>query len=348
MNSKDLRSEIRRLAPPNIKNSWEMKSEIKQFQESIKSIRDKDITAVAKIIIEGAISRRSSDEPIMYENDFITNDMIIDLIEPLVTQVRLDIFNSPNATFENLVDAGEWLYAESAKPIPKDKKEKANKFQEFVDLYHSSILKNELWSCGSTFVYTNETITFPGIKEENAGWTEAVAVGWSENLKRLYTGIHKILNITDFPEYAITAHILTGIKPIQPKYSIKTPFYYSAITRENWYKRNQVVITINAADLTFEDLKKIYKKYRKRLNFTRKKSITSKQVRIIRMINQAGDVPDFGVTAFWREMFDKWNSEYPDEAYKNWEGIYRAYNRLKDKMMPGETDNEDIWRNMFS
>ena len=348
MNMKDIRTEVRRQAPPSMKNSWLLKNTMRYFQESMKLIKDNDLTSVANNIIGMAMSLKGSDDPTMFEWDFITNDSLIDMIKPIVTQTRINIFNNPEPPFNNLVDAGNWIYKESAIPIPEDKKKEAQRYLDFCDSYMSSVIKREIWNCGSSIEFKNLTITFPGIKEKNKGWTESVPVGWSENLYRLNTCIKQIANITDFPKYAITAHVLTGIKPIQPKYRIETPFYNSKISMDDWHMRNQVVIKINAADLTFEDLKKIYKEYRKRLNFTRKKGITNKQKLIYQMVENSGGAPGTDITKFWREIVEKWNSEYPDDAYTRWEGIYKAYNGAKAKILPRKVDIQELLKNKNS
>jgi hypothetical protein len=190
---------------------------------------------------------------------------------------------------------------------------------------------------GLSVMLDHALITFPAIKN-NPGWTDSVRVGWSVNLNTLSKAVKQIANIADFPEYAITAHILTGMKPILPNYSIITHYHNSEISHERWFPSTQVVIKINTVDLSFNDLQKIYKEYRSRLNFTRKKSVNDKQILVYRMVQAAGGMPEKGITNFWKDMQIKWNGEYPEEIYTTWEGLYKAYLGIKNKLPTQEGD----------
>ena len=150
--------------------------------------------------------------------------------------------------------------------------------------------------------------------------------------------VSRIRNVIDFPEYAITALILTGDKPILPKYTIESNWTGNQMPGDDWFKREQVVIKLNYADLTFEEFYDIYKEYRSRLNFTRKKSVRDKQLLIYRMVQEEGGVSAKRKLEFWIRIQEKWNTSYPDESYKTWEGLYKAYNNIKDKLAPENKD----------
>ena len=76
--------------------------------------------------------------------------------------------------------------------------------------------------------------------------------------------IKRITEIADFPEYAITGHILTGLKPFLPKYTISPHTQYVKLPSGDWFPSKQVVIKLNTVDVTFDELHQIYKEYRRK------------------------------------------------------------------------------------
>jgi hypothetical protein len=316
-----------------------IKSIFRISQPIFKAAKDKEtltkiIVRQAKEAIRLAEEYNKKYKIPLEESDLIRTDSLIGKIYPIVKKARWDIFGKEDPPFKDHIEAGEWIYRESKAPIPKDKEEKAKNYEDYFNSFVKHKLNNEFWSGGAYVDFGQKIITFPGIKKENAGWTESVPVGWSTKLLILSEAVRKITSIIDFQDYAITAFILSGTKPILPKYTIQTNWSTNQIQNDNWFKREQVIIKLNYTDLTFEEFYNIYKEYRSRLNFTRKKSIRDKQLLIYKMIQDEGGIPKKGKTSFWIRIQEKWNTAYPDDSYKTWEGLYRAYNNINDKLEP--------------
>lgn len=302
------------------------------YRDIINTAKRHEYAPLIQDIVNLAYTLSTPKMPSIQDLDFVRSDITYDTINPIVKKARIEIFGSDDIPFKSLVEAGEWIYAESAKPIPADMVSKAKRCNELRNNLLEFVLKNGTCGGGERIGLIVNDITFPGIKEENKGWTESVPVGWSRSLGILHNAIEQIGNITNLPQYAISAYILTGIKTILPKYSLELRCNYSEATLDSWLASTQLIIKINSADLTFDDLKRIYENYRRQLSSTRRKKLSDKQTMIYWMVNKAGGVPETGVTDFWKSIQSKWNAEHPDDPYKSWEGIYKAYVNVKNKM----------------
>jgi len=93
-----------------------------------------------------------------------------------------------------------------------------------------------------------------------------------------------------------------------------------------------VQIDINAPDLTFENLAEIYKHYRKLFNYTGKKSLTDKQLKLHLLVESQGGAPSRDKETFWRTITQLWNQDNPGEQYSTWQGVRKLYHGMKDKI----------------
>jgi len=316
-------------APEYRKNSSSFKEAFKFFWSIYEALNKKNFNSIYKRIELLADRIDNSGRPLIRENDLARNEYFIDIVSPIVENVRLDIFGISAPPFNDLDEAGEWVYRESKRPVPEEHQQQFEKFQEFLDNYQKARFKGELWSCGLGIVFQQKTISFPGVKRKDM--VETVLVRNSKSLLTLANAVKQILSIVDFDEYAITAHILTGIKPRLPRYRIDMDNRCGSILEDPFLKV-QLVLKINTFDLTFNELRYLYSQHRKLLSSTSRKRFLSKQLKVFRMVQEVGGVPETGVTQFWKQLLSKWNAENPNEPYKTWEAVFKAYTGINKKM----------------
>ena len=132
-------------APWFLQQSEELKEAFKIFSSIYQSAKNKDVNALKNDIHSLAIALINHKNMSLNDIDFISNDLLIDTIAPIVKDVRIKIFNNPAPPFQSLLEAGQWIYKEAESPIPKDKEEKAKRFMEWSETYFSLLMKNEIW-----------------------------------------------------------------------------------------------------------------------------------------------------------------------------------------------------------
>ncbi|MDQ2086479.1 hypothetical protein RBH29_08570 [Herbivorax sp. ANBcel31] len=323
MKKEDLWREVLKVSPEKLKTSKKLKQ---AFEYYCKIATSKDITTKAKKIIGLALSFK--DEDLQSDSiNMLRNDILIDSIEPCVKEIRKTMFNNEFPPFDTIEEAVEWIRIKSKEPIPDEYK----KMKDNTKKLHEEFLR--LSKNGGVLGGVNEVnkvLTFPSTSSSKE-WVEAIKVK-HKDLRQLADKIDSISKATRFPKHAVTMFILTGIEPVVPLYSIKVSQESNELPNGEQLHKKQVFITINTTDLTFEHMQSIYKNYRKELNFSRKKSIKDKQLTLYRLVMDMGGAPEKDIKKFWINAMEEWNSNHPEDKYTTWEGVYRAFKGIKDKI----------------
>lgn len=267
------------------------------------------------------------------KQDLITSDYLIGQIATWVESIRYELFNSNEIPFpKDIPSAVAWIKEEFNKPRPKDVQIKIERFKQEINKIEE--MKKEGLIIGS-YTLEREFLDYPG-KE---GWVESVPVSGRPKLEGLQRETKRIAKATGFREYAVTLHVLTGLKPMLPRFTIKAPLNpqvpsHFAITPDGGQlKRNYIQVEINAADLSPSELRGIYDKYRSGLNIEKSKTISKEQFRLYYLVKEKGGPPTAkGTTGFWRQVKDEWNAVPGNKIYKTWEGPYKAYKRIIEKL----------------
>ncbi len=262
--------------------------------------------------------------------DLITSDYLIEQIAIWVESVRKELFNTIEIPFpKDIPSAVAWIKAETNKPRPKDIQTKINKFYQEINRLEEKRKKGLI--IGS-YSLERSFLDYPG----DQGWVESVLVDGREDLEKLQREVARMSKTTGFKESALTIHILTGLKPLIPRTTIKASLFPGEIPKHlaimpdgTQLRRNYMTIEINAADLTSGELKSIYDGYRRSLNIKKKKSINEDQFRLYHLVKSKGGPPSKkGTTKFWQDIQKEWNSIPSNKKYTTWEGPYTAYKRM--------------------
>lgn len=258
------------------------------------------------------------------QQDIVNSDYLIEQIAPSVEQIRKTLFGDCNPPFDSIAAAVSWIRKKAAEPLPPDIKAKEERgFKEYERLCELIISGKAI----GLFGVSRNSLDFPG----DDGFVTSIPVVEQTDLATLAAAVKRISNATGFREYAVTVHILTGLKPILPRVSTSVRPSWHELPAGNHLWRKQAVIEINVADLTFDELKEIYDNYRKELDVVKKKPLNKQQIKLYNLVASKGGPPRKGVTAFWKAIQEEWNGDASNSPYKTWEGAYQRYKLVEDK-----------------
>ncbi len=266
---------------------------------------------------------QSSDPVVKYSRkDFVTSDYLIQKINPGVQNLRNELFGASETPFDQDVkSAVSWIIEEAKKPLPKDIQEKVDKGNKIMKRVLDLKMSGRIIS---SFTLTRDTLDYPGYD----GYVHRVPVGENPKLKTFHKAVEKMSKATGFEEYALTIYVLTGLKPLLPRMKVVPMIQWAELPDNQYINRKYVLITLNATDLTYKELKLVYDRYRSSLNIKKKKPISKDQFELFQMVVDKNGPPKKKATHFWNDLLKEWNNIPGKKIYKTWEGVYRVYNRI--------------------
>lgn len=261
---------------------------------------------------------------VISESDTLYADILLKEIEPSIEEIRLKLFNTIEAPFSNLEDSSNWI-CEMSNII--DNQEAHERKLWIAKHLHKGIKYEE--------------VLLPFRNKDNK--IDFAASEYNNNLKYLKYYVEKLSKYTRFNECDIVTYILTGKKPEFHRF--KTTKYTEWIVLPNGKKRVNTWFTVdlNAGDIKFDEIKKIYDFYREKLNVKAQKPLKENSHVLIDFINnEIGELPPgyslksmgkkvpkgTGDKMYWEKVLLLWNEKYPENQYKRWDYIEKAYYRI--------------------
>jgi len=87
-------------------------------------------------------------------------------------------------------------------------------------------------------------------------------------------------------------------------------------------------IEIRARDIGFEELRQIYRTYR-RTQSRKAKAWSDEHWAIYRLVKEkGGPVSGKGSVQFWKSVMEQWNTLHSKRRYSHWKGIKIVYERI--------------------
>ncbi|NLA11609.1 MAG: hypothetical protein GX883_05740 [Firmicutes bacterium] len=259
------------------------------------------------------------------QQDIVGSDYLVEQITPSVNHVREMLFGDCEPPFDSIAAAVSWIRKKAAEPLSADIKTKKERGVKEYQRLRGLVISGEAIGL---FGVSRNYLDFPG----EDGFISSVPVVQQTDLAILASHAKRISEATGFRKYAATVYILTGLKPILPRVNTSVRPSWHELPAGNHLWRKNIVIEINAADLTFNELKAIYDNYRKDLGIVKKKPLNVQQARLYNLVVNKGGPPAKGATAFWRAIQKEWNSDTSNSSYQTWEGVYQRYKTIEDKL----------------
>lgn len=136
---------------------------------------------------------------------------------------------------------------------------------------------------------------------------------------------------TNLRQAAVIGFALAGIPPILPPVRISIHRKFAGSLSHTW-----ATIELHAADLTLDQVRRVYTKVRQRMGTVRKKALSDRDIALLEMIRQRGEPPRKekgnrgAIRAYWKRFEGDWNKTYRKDKLTS-RAAQNRYERLRPK-----------------
>ncbi len=283
----------------------------------------------------------------------VTAQLLADQIKPWIEDIRQTLFHSKSAPFSRIEDAEIWWdkaarrsdeWGKRVDEWSKRVDEWRKRRDEWEARWQAMLKKYPLMKEG---IETWASLRKQGIPvelptqeewrqlDEINRYVKSLEVGEppeQDEQGKVYAAllddILEIVKVTGFTVKSVKMYILADASPVLPPFTFgilrETHSLPSGISLLNRFAR----VTIRG-ELTFEDLRSLYRGIRRELGIKRSKRPTTKHLQLYEMIRRRGDIPSRkGTVAFWKSIMKEWNDLHRQDKYKTWKGVKSAYERI--------------------
>ena len=260
----------------------------------------------------------------------IDSAAICDALEPKVEQLRLRFFESkkpplvgtsknPLAGVEKIRD---WLKARAVRPLSSPKPAEGQVHRLMQELRTITGMQVGLhWA----------EILFPAKDVKTGQWrSESLAVPTDSAIYDLARELAVFGNAPGFSRTSLTAWVFSGIRPIIPRITVSSGLSWSeGMPAPRWNSQ----ITINARDVTWDELWKVYRSVRGSESIQRRK-LNPLHERICQLVRQEGGPPTThgDKEAFWEKIRKTLQREKQFNSVPGtWNAIKKAYRAATKK-----------------
>lgn len=283
----------------------------------------------------------------------VTAQLLADQIKPWIEDIRQTLFHSKSAPFTRVEDAEIWC--DEAKKRIDEWGKRADEWRGRTDEWRR---RRDEWEARWQAMHEK----YPLIKESIETWAALRKQGipvdlptreeWQQldrielSLKSLEVGeppkldeqvkvyialLDKILaiaKVTGFTWKSVRMHILVDAPPVLPPFTFSILKETHPLPSGTSFLNRFARVTIRG-DLTFEELRSLYRSIRRELGTKRSKRPTTKHLQLYQMVRKRGGIPSRkGTVTFWKSVMREWNNLHPQDKYKTWKGVKLAYDRI--------------------
>lgn len=305
------------------------------FKYEIRNLED--VRDLVKSLVPSLQAKGATISSELTSDMLLTSDFLADRILPWVQLVRTELFGSADAPFSSIKEAENWIQEQSkvygigdAWPV-RDMRE-----QLVHDILSDVSGVSVAFPLGRTLEYLGEDgkvhqIKIKGreledweisqLREQYDKWTMH-SLSWLENETRIMS------RATGLTQASLVQFVLVGIRPILPRYLVRDRTVYQATPSGDILQPLHLEIEIRARDIGFEELRQIYRTYR-RTQSRKAKAFKEEHRAIYRLVKEkGGPVSGKGSVQFWKSVMEQWNL-HSEKRYSHWKGIKIAYERIK-------------------
>lgn len=327
---------------------------VEPLTEFVSRDRDSDLEALNKLVIAILGARPETTKTTQAEPS-VTVQFLADQIKPWIEDIRQTLFHSKSAPFSRIKDAEIWWNKANKRTDEwvKRSREWGKRVNECeacwqAELEKYPLMRNRLffkdeiptWRAWRAFCKEGIPVDvlpqeeLPQLDEINR-YVESLEAGEppeQDKQSRAYIvllhDIIDIVKVTGFTMESVKMCILADASPVLPPFTFgihrETHSLPSGISLLNRFAR----VTIRG-ELTFDDLRSLYRGIRRELGIKRSKRPTTKHSQLYEMVQQKGAIPSGkGTVAFWRSVMKEWNDLHKQDKYNRWQDVKGAYERI--------------------
>lgn len=252
-------------------------------------------------------------------DEVVTSDTLCDALEPLVLEVRRDVFGTDSPPFETLSAALRWI--RRTEKAERDALEIGRTREKVRPLMEKL---GRLTGC-SVSLHTS-LLEFP-MKRQGKIWRRCAQAMVGGNLWRL-AQVTGIIAREGIAPAAGTVWVLLGMRPLVPR--VKASEHVEGHC--SWVR-----LEIRAKDLAWRELADLYKKFRSLPNLGGRKE-NPLHLRIFELVRARGGVPKTGQVGFWKSI----QTELGGDAPGTWNAVKKAYFALRERNKAHGTESKKI------
>jgi uncharacterized protein YdcH (DUF465 family) len=324
---------------------------VEPLAEFVFSIKLYNLEAVNKLA--EAILPASQETTTMEIEPTVSARLLADQIKPWIEGIRQTLFHSKTAPFSCFEDAKIWWeeaiersdeWAKRAEEWQKRAEEKIKRVKEW-DAHWDAMC--EKYPHLNEDIETRTALRKQGIPVEVPThneyqqldnlryYVDSLEVGEKpeqdaqyEVYSALLDEIIKINVVTGFTMKSVRAYILADTLPVLPTFTFGIHTETHSLPDGTSLVNRSARVRIRG-ELTFEDLRSLYRGIRRELGIKRSKRPTTKHLQLYEMVQQKGDIPSGkGTVAFWESVMKEWNNLPKQDKYNTWKGVKMAYERI--------------------
>ena len=139
----------------------------------------------------------------------------------------------------------------------------------------------------------------------------------------------EICKATGFTARSVEMHILTDAPPVLPLFRIAVIDEPHLLPSGASLKNRYAKVTVQG-DMTFDDLRYLYRHVRRVLGLRRVKPFTKKSMQLYEVVVSRGTIPQTRgeVESFWESVRKEYNALNPAHKYKTWKVVKITYERI--------------------
>ena len=279
------------------------------------------VIAIASAIASYRASENTPKETSVFAQltpgQMISAQEIIKKIHPRVFGLRRELFGKEEAPF-TWDQAIDWIENEANKDAEKDRAnsktiaEDEKKLQ--IELRGLCQRFNDLSSVSCSLIFNVLYMNYPC----RNGHRSHARIFKQTRLAKLEDFARKLAEETNFNQTSLVMYCLAGAEPFLILFEVGKSYS----SGRNWAISIKFNNKINYQECMrlYRDISSFFKTGRKQLD--------SKHQRIYELINNAGGIPRRNKLIFWKNCWEAWNYEYPNDKFKSPDGLRIGYTRI--------------------
>lgn len=264
----------------------------------------------------------------------VRSDAIERWVRPWAEAIRRELFQTTAPPFATSEDAIAWIEGESKKYARKAQThtKHVHKWQQQAKQSSEGLSRYGLGM--------GAEITCWMILYSKDGSIKTVPAT-SPTLHRLAYKVKRISDATGWKEPEAVLYLLVkDVKPVVPRYTLRVRLKTATSPQGVSYSRQVAELTLHSADLSLDDLRKLYRALRQQ-GVAKKKPLTKQADAVWKFVNERR--PSQGrsrASMEWRKVFNEWNDAHNkpkrkrerkpgDKWYASLRGFRKAWERVE-------------------
>lgn len=246
-------------------------------------------------------------------------------LQPRVEQIRLEYFGSGSVPFNSYDRAVEWIRREA-----EDRKDKAPDTERWRQLNVGVQSAIEQFPNTYALEWSLSAHSISLLKPKPGDLSPHVIFGRGTSLHKLNKFSEEMAEGTGCDPAICVAHVLAGAPLLLSPITFSTEMTVGCGLK--WYSATINIPVPHA--VTLKMLAETFRRVREGLGLSRKKTASEWHVRLVRLVETRGGVPQHDKTAFWEDIRRQWNKAVPKgkRRYTTWMGPKMAYDRIQARL----------------